>query len=75
MEVYPNFEHLRRISRATVRFGRKEDDGYSFVQSKNFSYQGVSASYAASIVKRCTTKLDCQASFEFEWHNKAGLKA
>ncbi len=72
MEKYSSVDDLRKISEVNVCFGRKENEGYSYVQSQNFSYQLVNASNAASIVMRCAKNLGCEASFEFEWRNKEG---
>jgi hypothetical protein len=61
---------LHRLSGANVVQGKKETDGYKFVPSHGFSFQGVSAEDAAKIVVRCAKALGVTASFEFEWRDK-----
>ena len=63
-------KELHRQSGANVVQGRKEIEGYKFMQSQDFSYQGVSADHAAKIIVRCAKALGCEALFEFEWRNK-----
>ena len=65
-------DDLRRISGTNVCGGRKQDDGYTYVQSHTFSYQGLNAANVANTVIRCAKYLGCSARFEFEWLNKDG---
>ena len=58
---------LRRISNANVVNFQKEDEGYKYVTSHMFSFQGVNAVNAAEIVRRCADFLGCAAYFEFQW--------
>ena len=69
-DKYKNVGELYRLSGANVVDGQKNDEGYKFVSSHKFSYQGVSAEDAAIIVVRCAKALGCKAFFEFEWRNK-----
>jgi hypothetical protein len=69
-DKYKNTGELYRLSGANVVDGQKNDEGYKFVSSHNFSYQGVSAEEAAKIVVRCAKALGCKTFFEFEWRNK-----
>lgn len=72
------FEHsktlkeLHRLSGSNVVEGEKHDEGYKFLSSHGFSYQGVSAEDAAKIIVRCAGALNCHVFFEFEWRNKEG---
>ena len=66
-DKYKNTGELYRLSGANVVDGQKNDEGYKFVSSHNFSYQGVSAEEAAKIVVRCAKALGCKTFFEFEW--------
>ena len=61
---------LHRLSGANVVQGKKESDGYKFVPSHDFSYQGVSAVDSGKIVVRCAKGLGLSAFFEFEWRDK-----
>ncbi len=70
IDKYKNIGELHRLSGANVVDGQKNDEGYKFVSSHKFSYQGVSADDAARIVVRCANALRCKAFFEFEWRNK-----
>lgn len=65
-------QELKRVSGANLVQGRKETEGYKFVSSDNFSYQGVSAEDAVAIVRRCAKGTNSRASFEFEWRDKPG---
>ena len=67
-----NVQELKRISAANLVQGKKEDEGYKFVSSHNFSYQGVSAEDAVAIIRRCAKGTNSRASFEFEWRDKEG---
>lgn len=67
-----NAAELRRLSGANVASGRKETDGYKFVASHGFSYQGVSAEDAIDIIARCAKTLGQCVDMEFEWRNKEG---
>lgn len=69
-DKYKNVGEFYRLSGANVVDGQKNDEGYKFVSSHKFSYQGVSAEDAAKIVVRCAKALGCKAFFEFEWRNK-----
>lgn len=61
---------LKRMAGANVVGGEKHDEGYKFLPSHGFSYQGVSAEDAAKIIVRCARALGCGACFEFEWRDK-----
>jgi len=63
---------LRRISGANVVTGKKISDGYKFVPTSDFSYQGVSATDAIKIIIRCAKALNKGIFLDFEWHNKEG---
>jgi hypothetical protein len=65
-------KELHRLSGANVLEGEKHDEGYKFLSSYGFSYQGVSAEDAAKIIVRCAAALNCDVFFEFEWRNKEG---
>lgn len=71
-DKYKSVEDLRRFSGANVVHGPKSNEGYKFVSSHRFSYQGVSAEDAAKIVVRCAKALKCRVLFEFEWRDKEG---
>lgn len=72
MDICNNVNELKRISGANVVATSKEDSGYKFIQTHNFSYQGVNSINAAEIVQRCASYLECNASLEFEWRFKEG---
>jgi hypothetical protein len=72
LDQFKTLKELRRCSGANVVQGKKSDDGYKFLASHGFSYQGVSAEDAAKIVIRCASALNCGLYFEFEWRNKEG---
>ena len=72
MESCKDINELRRISGAKVVKERKEDTGYKFIETHNFSYQGVNSINAAAIVNRCANFLGCEAYFEFEWRYNEG---
>ncbi len=61
---------LHRLSGANVVYGGKNTEGYKYVPSHDFSYQGVSAVGAVEIVVRCAKALGCSGHIEFEWRNK-----
>ena len=63
-------EEPLRISGANVAQGKKETDGYKYLPSHDFSYQGVSAGSAVDILVRCAKALDFKVNIEFEWHDK-----
>jgi len=63
---------LRRLSGANIAPGKKETDGYKFVPSNGFSYQGVSAEDAVEITVRCAKALHQSVVMDFEWRNKDG---
>ena len=65
-------EELRRVSGANVAQGKKEADGYKHLPEQGFSYQGVSATDAVEIIRRCARAVPCNASMEFEWRPKEG---
>jgi hypothetical protein len=67
-----DFESLRRVSGANLVDGRKEDDGYKYLPSQSFSYQGVSAEDAMRIVNRICKSLGLAWEIEFEWRDKEG---
>lgn len=67
-----NVVELRRLSGANVAQGKKESDGYKYVPSHGFSYQGVSAEDAVSIIARCAKALRRAVIMDFEWRNKDG---
>lgn len=70
MKKCATIKDLQRQSGANVTNGEKRDEGYKFLASQGFSYQGVSAEDAAKIVIRCARSLGCSAFFEFEWRDK-----
>lgn len=70
MEKCCDARELHRLSGANLTGGEKHEEGYKFVPSHGFSYQGVSAEDAAKIVVRCARSLGCRAFFEFEWRDK-----
>ncbi len=63
-------QSLRRIAGANVVSGMKQTEGYKHVAEQDFSYQGVSATDAVEIIRRCAKALDCGAYIEFEWRSK-----
>ena len=65
-------ENLRRISGANVVPGKKETEGYKYIPKQDFSYQGISATDAIEIIRRCAKALRCDAYIEFEWRSKRG---
>ena len=65
-------EELRRVSGANVAQGKKEADGYKHLPEQGFSYQGVSATDAVEIIRRCARAIPCNAWMEFEWRQKKG---
>jgi hypothetical protein len=67
-----DFESLKRVSGANIVEGRKEEDGYKFLPSWSFSYQGVSAEDAMRIVNRVCKSLGLTWEVEFEWREKEG---
>ena len=67
-----NVGELRRLSGANVVPGKKETDGYKFVPTDGFSYQGVSAEDAVEIIIRCAKALRQSVVMDFEWRNKDG---
>lgn len=72
LETCNSVNELKRISGANVVAGSKGDTGYKFIQTHNFSYQGVNSINAAEIVQRCASYLECNACLEFEWRFKEG---
>ncbi|MXZ49814.1 MAG: hypothetical protein F4Z09_03295 [Rhodobacteraceae bacterium] len=75
MKTCKHIEDLIRISGAKVVAGRKENEGYKFIPTHRFSFQGVNAVNAAGIIYRCANYLGYDAYFEFEWRqNKAAYK-
>lgn len=65
-------EELQRVSGANVVQGKKKDAGYRHVLEHDFSYQGVSATDAVEVIRRCARALKCPAHIEFEWRHKQG---
>ena len=65
-------EELQRVSGANVVQGKKDDAGYRHVPEHDFSYQGVSATDAVEVIRRCARALTCPAHIEFEWRHKQG---
>ena len=63
-------QNLYRIAGANVVPGKKDTEGYKHVPGQDFSYQGVSATGAVEIIRRCAKALHCGAYIEFEWRNK-----
>ena len=63
-------QNLYRIEGANVVPGKKVTEGYKNVPGQDFSYQGVSATGAVEIIRRCAKALHCGACIEFEWRNK-----
>ena len=63
-------EELHRLSGANVVQGKKETDGYKYLPSQDFSYQGSSADGVVAIVVRCAKALGHKVHIEFEWRNK-----
>ncbi len=69
-DKHSDVESLRRVSGANVVAGKKADEGYKAVRDYPFSYQGMSATDAATCVIRCARVLKREAVFEFEWRLK-----
>jgi hypothetical protein len=65
-----SIDGLRRASGANIKEGKFEDQGYKFVPSHNFSFQGVSAEDAAKIIGRCARSLKVPFKIEFIWRDK-----
>ena len=63
---------LNRMSGAKCVQGKKETEGYKYLPSFDFSYQGVAAENAVKIIERCSKALKRVAHFEIEWRNKEG---
>jgi len=65
-----SIDGLRRASGANIKGAKFENQGYKFVPSHNFSFQGVSAEDAAKIIGRCARSLKVPFKIEFVWRDK-----
>jgi hypothetical protein len=65
-------EALQQASKARMRVGRYEEDGYKFLEEAGFSIQGVDANLAwdhsMALARQCRIGLRA----EFEWRDKEG---
>lgn len=67
-----DLDSLKRVSGANIVEGCKDEDGYKYLPSWEFSYQGVSAEDAMRIVNRICKTLGLSWEIEFEWREKDG---
>lgn len=61
---------LQRISQANITQGEKNDDGYHFLENTGFSFQGLSAVYAAKCIHALAKELNESVEIEFRWRQK-----
>jgi len=65
-----DFDKLKRASGANIVAEVKNDKGYKYNTKLRFSYQGVSADDALSIIERLAKHFGLQWRAEFEWRDK-----
>lgn len=70
LEKLGDVDDLKRVSGANITIGRKETDGYKFVNSLGYSYQGVSAEDSIKIVRRICRHFNWRCDIDFEWRQK-----
>ncbi|MCY3628348.1 MAG: hypothetical protein OXG88_12030 [Gammaproteobacteria bacterium] len=69
LDVCRDFDKLRNISHANIVKGLKDDLGFYYIKSHDFSCQGESAPKIAKLIEHCANFLDWEVYLEFEWNN------
>lgn len=65
-----SFEALRKATRANIKPGRYEDDGYHYQPDADLSVQGVDANLAFEHTLRLAKTMSVPISVTFEWRDK-----
>jgi hypothetical protein len=68
-----SFEALQRISRAHLRPGRYEEDGFHYLAEGDFSIQGVDSNFAWAHSLGLARHLRIPIRVKFEWRHKEGV--
>jgi hypothetical protein len=63
---------VRRVTRANIREGRYEEDGYAYVRDGDFSVQGLDSNLAWESSLRLAREIRIPLRVEFVWLNKDG---
>jgi len=64
------FEKLQNVATVNLVSGEKSDEGYHFIEELGFSFQGVSAQYAAKCIGEIAEALDVPVEVSFRWRKK-----
>jgi hypothetical protein len=65
-----SFEKLAKVNPTNIVEGKKTDEGYYFLSDLGFSYQGVSAVYAAKSIGALAKEIRVPVKIEFRWRQK-----